>query len=89
MPNKPCRYPGCAAGVVSGDACPVHTKPIGARWCDTCHGAGSSYYSGQDQTMACQRRGGTGFKDAKTSKHVPRAERVPVDKRGLIEKASE
>lgn len=84
-----CRFPGCAAGVVSGDVCQVHAKPIGARWCDTCHGTGNHFYSGQNQTMACQRCGGTGLKDAKTSKHVPKSEREPVDERGLIQKAGE
>lgn len=85
----PCRYPGCVSEAKTDGLCPVHEKPTGSRMCDTCHGTGSHFYSGQNLTMACQRCGGTGFKDAKTSKVVPKRERVPVDQRGLIQKIEE
>lgn len=89
MSSKVCRFAGCAAGVVRDDLCAVHLDPAGGKFCETCHGTGKHFYSGHNLTMACQRCGGIGLKDAKTSTRIPNSERVPVDERDLMKKFSE
>jgi len=79
---KMCAHPEC----ISADPCTVHLTRQGAP-CERCQGTGLHFYSGQNVTMACQHCGGTGLKD--TSQRPPKAERVNVDERGLIQVAEE
>lgn len=89
-----CRFPGCVLlNDGESDTCVVHRDSMQGKSCEACHGSGwirSSIQKGATIVKhPCDRCGGVGLRDAKKSTVAPKAERVPVGKRGLIEKANE
>lgn len=79
----PCRYPGCVAEVERGDVCPVHRANNG-KACEACSGRGVRVVVDL-RAAICDLCGGVGLADHRRSLATPKAERVAVDDRGLME----
>lgn len=83
-----CERPGCVAAAVADGLCTIHLRGLGVP-CAYCRGSGrvvrvDGEHDARTVSAACDRCGGTGLKDAKRSKLMPKNDRERVDERGLI-----
>jgi hypothetical protein len=87
-----CKRPGCVSQAPSGELCPIHAAGAG-KLCQRCYGEGQMTLTDKQGNTygkcCCDRCGGTGLLDQKTSAARRRADDDPIEQRGLIKIANE